>query len=118
VVLAGVCAPTNPHANGRTLLRFWAADYLAEVGLNGKLVGGYEGGETPFELDVRVLNPAHDRIDGIVLKETPKQTRVNFLYAGDAYNHVSNSNYRQLNAMFRGLQWGIKSWWCIETKQP
>ena len=93
--------PKNPHPQGRYLLRFGAVDYLAEVWLNNKSVGGHEGGETPFVLDVtdtirfgaknllavRVLNPTHERIDGIVLKETPKQARAIPYRAGDAYNH-------------------------------
>lgn len=93
--------PPNPHPEGRYLLRFWAVDYLAEIWLNGKSVGGHEGGETPFEIDVtdtirtgtknlltvRVLNPTHERIDGTVLKETPKQARSIPYRAGDAYNH-------------------------------
>ena len=63
--------PTNPHPEGRILLRFWAVDYKADVWVNGVAVGGHEGGETPFVLDitdaakpgatnlvaVRVLNP-------------------------------------------------------------
>ena len=91
----------NPHAGGRYLLRFWAVDYMAEVWLNGLRVGEHEGGETPFVLDVtdtirsgaknllavRVLNPTHERIDGIVLSETPKQARVMPYFAGAAYNH-------------------------------
>jgi hypothetical protein len=94
-------AATNPHPGGRYLLRFWAVDYLAEVWLNGTRVGGHEGGETPFVLDVtaairpgasnllavRVLNPTHEPIDGIVLRETPKQARVIPYHAGAAYNH-------------------------------
>ena len=94
-------AANNPHADGRYLLRFWAVDYHAEVWLNGKSVGGHEGGETPFVLDltkairpgaknllaVRVLNPTHERIDGMVLNETPKQARVIPYSAGAAYNH-------------------------------
>ncbi|MGA2496962.1 MAG: sugar-binding domain-containing protein [Tepidisphaeraceae bacterium] len=93
--------PRQPHENGRYLLRFWAVDYRAEVWLNGTRVGEHEGGETPFVLDVtdairagvknllavRVLNPTHDRIDGIVLNETPKQARVIPYSAGAAYNH-------------------------------
>ncbi|MCX6911413.1 MAG: glycoside hydrolase family 2, partial [Verrucomicrobia bacterium] len=93
--------PKNPHSQGRYLLRFWAVDYLAEVWLNGARVGGHEGGETPFVLDVtdtirvvaknllavRVLNPTHERMDEIVLKETPKQARSIPYRAGDAYNH-------------------------------
>ena len=77
--------PENPHPEGPTLLRFWAVDYLAEVWVNGIPVGGHEGGETPFLLDVsdavkpgkknllaaRVLNPTHEGIDGIALAETP-----------------------------------------------
>ena len=75
-------APTNPHPQGRCLLRFWAVDYLAEVWLNGVKVGGHEGGEGVFVLDVtdaimpgknrmavRVLNPTNEPIDGIVLAE-------------------------------------------------
>jgi beta-galactosidase/beta-glucuronidase len=94
-------APASLHADGRCLLRFWAVDYLAEVWLNGTRVGQHEGGETPFVLDVtdairagsknllvvRVLNPTHQRIDGIVLNETPKQARVIPYHAGAAYNH-------------------------------
>ena len=96
-------APTNPHTSGRYLLRFWAVDYLAEVWLNGMRVGEHEGGETPFVLDVtdairagankkilltvRVLNPTHERIDGIVLGEIPKQARAIPYHAGTAYNH-------------------------------
>ncbi len=77
-------APANPHVGGRCLLRFWAVDYLADVWLNGQHVGGHEGGEGVFVLDVtdaiqpqrpnllavRVLNPNNERIDGIVLAET------------------------------------------------
>lgn len=96
-------APTNPHDRGRYLLRFWAVDYLAEVWLNGEFLGKHEGGETPFVLDVtdtirtggnqknllavRVLNPTHDPIDGIVLGQVPKQARVIPYRAGAAYNH-------------------------------
>ncbi|MCX5759584.1 MAG: glycoside hydrolase family 2, partial [Candidatus Hydrogenedentes bacterium] len=68
-------APANSHAQGRYWLRFWAADYKAEVWVNGRPVGGHEGGETPFTLDVtdaiqpnvtnlvavRLLNPSHER---------------------------------------------------------
>jgi hypothetical protein len=94
-------APTHPHPQGRGLLRFWAVDYKAEVWLNGQPVGGHEGGETPFTLDVtealqagrtnhvavRVLNPTHGRIDGIAFNETPRQARVMPYSAGAAYNH-------------------------------
>ncbi|MFA7158738.1 MAG: glycoside hydrolase family 2 TIM barrel-domain containing protein [Kiritimatiellia bacterium] len=74
-----------PAPHERALLRFGAVDYLAEVWLNGRPVGGHEGGETPFALDVtnalrpgvknllavRVLNPADQPIDGIRVAEIP-----------------------------------------------
>ncbi len=94
-------APANPHPGGRFLLRFRAVDYLAEVWLNDQAVGGHEGGETPFVLDVtgvlrpgapnrlavRVLNPTHERIDGITLNETPRRAKVIPYSAGASYNH-------------------------------
>jgi hypothetical protein len=83
-------ASANPFADGRTLLRFHAVDYLAEVWLNGMHVGSHEGGETPFVLDVthalragqvnrlavRVLNPDDRRIEGITLAETAHRNKV------------------------------------------
>ncbi len=94
-------SPANPHAGGRRLLRFWAVDYKADVWLNGVPVGGHEGGETPFVLDVtaaiksnapnrlavRVLNPTHEPIDGIVLNQTPHRNKAVPYHAGASYNH-------------------------------
>lgn len=94
-------APANPHVQGRYWLRFWAADYKAEVWVNGKQAGGHEGGETPFMLDVtdavqaneknlvavRLLNPSHDPIDGIVLNETPHRNKVIPYSAGGSFDH-------------------------------
>ena len=93
-------APPNPHPQGRFLLRFWGVDFAAEVWLNGVPVGQHEDGETPFVLDVtatlkvgatnrlavRVLNPTHQPIDGIVLNQTPHQARCLPYRAGGAYN--------------------------------
>jgi hypothetical protein len=93
-------APVNPHAGGRWLLRFWAVDYTAEVWLNERRVGEHEGGETPFVLDVtdalrpgqanllavRVLNPTHERIDGIVLNETPHRNKALPYSSGSAWD--------------------------------
>jgi len=93
-------APANPHPQGRTLLRFWAVDYLAEVWLNGAKVGGHEGGEGVFVLDVtsaikpgqknrlavRVLNPTNEPIDGIALPTIPRRCKVIPFYAGALYN--------------------------------
>lgn len=84
----------------RTLIRFGAVDYLADVWLNGKHVGTHEGGETPFEFDVslairaqgenllavRVLNPTAEPIDGYVLRETPHRNRVAPTTCGSSFN--------------------------------
>ena len=101
LVLARVRGPpTNPFPDGRFLLRFWAVDYKAEVWLNGRKAGEHEGGETPFVLDVtalvkpgetnllavRVLNPTHTSIDGIVLNETPHRNKTIPYAAGNAWN--------------------------------
>lgn len=79
-----------PQGDQRVLLRFGAADYFAEVWLNGQHVGQHEGGETPFALDataairpeaenllvVRVINPNHEDIDGFRLEHVPHGIRV------------------------------------------
>lgn len=94
-------APENPDPDGRYLLRFWNVDYLAEVWVNGKRVGGHEGAAGMFTLDVteaikpkesnllavRVLNPKDDPIDGIVLKETPHRNKTCAFTFGCDYNH-------------------------------
>ena len=92
--------PRDPHAAGRCLLRFWAVDYAAEAWLNGTRLGAHEGGESPFTLDatdairpgapnllaVRVLNPVHEPIDGIVLGETPHRNKALPYTSGSAWN--------------------------------
>jgi hypothetical protein len=94
-------APAFSHSQGRCLLRFWAVDYKADVWVNGEHVGGHENGETPFVLDiteavdpgqanllaVRVLNPTHQPIDGIVLRQTPHRNKEIPYRAGASYNH-------------------------------
>lgn len=47
-----VTFPTNPHTDGRYLIRFWRIDYLADVWVNGTFVGHHEGKQDPFVLDV------------------------------------------------------------------
>lgn len=98
-------APEHPggqagDARGRYLLRFWAVDYTAEVWLNGVSVGQHEGGESPFTLDVtqaiqpaaknllavRVLNPTHTPIDGIVLSQTPHRNKALPYSPGSAWD--------------------------------
>ncbi len=85
----------------RVFIRFGAVDYLADVWVNGKHAGSYEGGEAPFEFDVtevlkpdgdnvvavRVLNPTESPIDGIVLSQTPHRNKVVPPQAGSGFNY-------------------------------
>ena len=89
-------------AHDRVLLRFGAVDYLADVWINSQHLGAHEGPETPFEFDitaqlktgaenliaVRVLNPCYERIDGILLGETPHRNKrcASDFSAGWGYN--------------------------------
>jgi hypothetical protein len=82
-------APANPSRDGRYLLRFGSVTYLADVWVNGKPVGGHEGSETPFVVDVtdairpnavnklsvRVLNVNHQVIDGLTLGAIPHRNQ-------------------------------------------
>ena len=82
-------ARRTPSREERAILRFGAVDYLAEVWLNAEPVGGHEGSEPPFELDVtgalkrgenllavRVLKPgSKERIDGFILDEIPHRNQ-------------------------------------------
>jgi len=91
-----------PSANEKALIRFGAADYLAEAWVNGKPIGGHEGGETPFELDatnallpdgenllaVRILNTTDDPIEGFALGQTPHRNKRQKGYQpGAMYNY-------------------------------
>lgn len=92
--------PDSLHEHGRYLIRFWAVDYKADVWLNGVHIGEHEGGESPFVLDVtsaikpkqlnllsvRVLNPTHEPIDGIVLNETPHRNKTLPYSSGSAWD--------------------------------
>ena len=92
--------PENPNAGGRAILRFWQAEYRADVWLNGKPLGAHEGGEEKFELDatsalnpvgtsnrltVRVLNAADQPIDGISLANIPSRNNTNAITPGAGY---------------------------------
>ncbi|MHC1766217.1 MAG: glycoside hydrolase family 2 protein [Verrucomicrobiia bacterium] len=94
-------SPVNPYQGGRCRIRFHAVDYLAHVWLNDVAVGGHEGAETPFLLDitdamrtdgpnrlaVRVLNPTAERIDGMVLAEVPHRNKAaSGISVGGSYN--------------------------------
>ena len=53
----------GPPANKRVFLRFGAADYAADVYLNGKHVGSHRGGFTPFAFEVTaLLRPGDNQI--------------------------------------------------------
>jgi len=78
-------APSNPHKNGRYILKFNSVDYLCDVWLNDVHLGRHEGVESPFEFDVtdvikkngsnklalRILNPTIKEIDGISYANIP-----------------------------------------------
>ncbi len=91
----------NAGSDERYLLSFNAVDYIADVWVNGQPVGGHEGSETPFVLDVtgaiepgqenllavRVLNPTDDPIDGVKLAEIPHRNKEAREYMpGRSYN--------------------------------
>jgi len=94
-------AEPHPYTDGRYLLRFNEVDYTADVWLNGEHLGGHEGADTPFVLDatkaihpghdnhlaVRVLNPGDDRIDGMVLAETPHLDKAVHYTNGNVYDY-------------------------------
>ncbi|MBQ1456325.1 MAG: hypothetical protein IIZ25_10840 [Thermoguttaceae bacterium] len=93
--------PDNPNENGRVVLRFWQAEYRADVWLNGTYLGFHEGGEAAFELDtagalnpargepnrltVRVLNAADTPIDGISMANIPRRNNTNVISPGSGY---------------------------------
>ncbi|MBR5627357.1 MAG: hypothetical protein IKW74_07040, partial [Thermoguttaceae bacterium] len=91
---------SNANINARTLLRFWQAEYRADVWVNGVYLGFHEGGEEAFELDatdalmpvgeqnrltVRVLNASDEPIDGIALANVPRRNNTNTVTPGNGY---------------------------------
>lgn len=40
------------RAGHRVLVRFGAVDYIAKVWVNGRFIGGHQGGHVPFDLDI------------------------------------------------------------------
>ena len=92
--------PKNIYPSGRTLLRFESIDYMADVWVNNTFMGRFESGDIAFILDVtdvvksgeenhlsiRVLNPSNESIDGMTLKQIPRQARVIPYTAGSEYN--------------------------------
>ena len=93
-------APRNNYPSGRTLLRFESIDYMGDIWLNNTFMGRYESGDVSFSIDVtdviktgepnhlsvRVLNPTNEPIDGMTLKQIPRQARVMPYSAGGEYN--------------------------------
>jgi hypothetical protein len=84
----------------RAVLAFGAVDYAAQVWVNGQPVGGHEGGETPFALDVtealgdaagdlvvvRVAMASADGHTGYPLLEVAHRNRENPFRAGASWN--------------------------------
>ena len=94
-------APANPDKDGRYLLRFWMAHFVADVWVNGKYAGNHEGGEAMFLFDVtemiksqgvnriavRILNTKPEPIDGIELGDTPRRNAWAPIGPGAVYNY-------------------------------
>lgn len=90
-----------PQESDRIFLRFGAADYKAEVWINGTYLGEYEGGETSFEFDVtdhlrlhtenllavRIINPCGREIDGLTITNTPNRNKRIALVSGHSINY-------------------------------
>ncbi len=87
----------------RLILRFDAADYAAEVWLNGRRLGGHEGGYTPFEFDVtglckrtgnvlvvRVIDVGTDRrrSGGVTIREVPNGKQSHYCNIGGLWQSV------------------------------
>jgi beta-glucuronidase len=56
----------NPDKNKRLFLYFGAVNYLADVYLNGNLLGKHEGGFTPFQFEI--TNSVHNGGNSIVVR--------------------------------------------------
>lgn len=56
----------NPDKNKRLFLHFGAVNYLADVYLNGNLLGKHEGGFTPFQFEI--TNSVHNGGNSIVVR--------------------------------------------------
>ncbi len=93
-------APLKNKQAARTIIRFEAVDYAAEIWMNGIFVGKHAGLETPFEIDVskaikhgaknvlvvRVLNPDYFPIDDVSLKETASSLKHHPYTSNAVYN--------------------------------
>ena len=55
-------------AGERVLLRFGAANYRADVYVNGRKAGMHEGGFTPFQFDVTALLRGGDSLNSLVVR--------------------------------------------------
>jgi hypothetical protein len=91
----------NPNPDGRYLLRFEAADYRAEVWVNGERISTHDGAQTPFVFDitdnvrlgernliaVRVVNPGEETVDGLSLAHLPRRNRATTPGPGSSFNY-------------------------------
>ncbi|MBR2950971.1 MAG: hypothetical protein IKC46_14135 [Lachnospiraceae bacterium] len=85
----------------RLVLYFGAADYKADVYVNGVFLGSHEGGETPFSFDVtgivkqeeenllavRIVNPIVEDIDELNIVNVPNRNKAPVNMAGASTNH-------------------------------
>src|SRR5690606_3979869 len=62
-----------PHPGARTFVHFGAVDYRATVWIDGVHVGGHDGGQTPFTLDIttRLVGVDHDPVLVVRAEDDP-----------------------------------------------
>src|SRR5438132_6508293 len=60
-------------ANTRLFVYFGAANYVADVYLNGEKLGRHEGGFTPFNFEI--TNLVHDKANSLIVKVDDKRLR-------------------------------------------
>ena len=66
----------GPWASRTIVLRFGAANYLADVWLNGQWLGYHEGGSTPFAFDAtKAARPGEDNVIAVRVDNPPWGTR-------------------------------------------
>lgn len=87
----------------RLFLRFGSVNYLAQIWLNGKLLGSHEGGHLPFEFDIKdAVHPTDNllvvRVDGSLAFDHVPPGNV----TGDSQDFFNshNQNFPQTNFDF------------------
>ena len=95
------CELVPQQPTDHLILRVGAADYKADVWMNGNYLGEFEGGETAFTFDVtdsvkaegenlltiRVINPCDRNIDGLTITNSAGRNKRLILQSGHTINY-------------------------------